>query len=152
MANTKIQYFYTIDDYVKYMQNVGKHILEKDSSYYYHIDEINWEWYIIGDGISPIAKLPKMTQEEFNLETFSQIEQAERELTTQYRKVPENVLRDMMIGYYNYLALQQGGVDNWEWAGDSISNFINDAIVIEEKHFDSIEDIVDHDMKSYPHI
>ena len=144
------RYFATAEDYARFMTNCGKHILPKDSHYTFVIEEFNWEWYVIGDGVTTIFDLPKMTREEFDLEIMKKIETLERELTTQYRKVPENVLREMMIGYYNYLAFQQGGVDNWEWAGDSISNFVNDAIVVEEKHFDSIEDIVDHDMKSYP--
>ena len=141
------RYFATAEDYARFMTSCGKHIPPKDSHYTFVIEEFNWEWYVIGDGVTTIFDLPKMTREEFDLEIMNKIEQ---EPTIQYRKVSEMTLREMMIGYYTYLALQQGGVDNWEWAGDSISNFINDAIVIEEKHFDSIEDIVDHDMKSYP--
>ena len=143
------RYFATAEDYARFMTSCGKHILPKDSHYTFIIEEFNWEWYVIGDGVTTIFDLPKMTREEFDLEIMNKIEQ---EPTIQYRKVSEMTLREMMIGYYTYLALQQGGVDNWEWTDDSISNFINDAIVIEEKHFDSIEDIVDHDMKlkSYP--
>ena len=146
------RYFVTTEDYGRFMASCGKHILPENSHYTFVIEEFNWEWYVIGDGVTSLFNLPKMTKEEFDLEIITRIEQAEHELTIQYRKVSEMTLREMMIGYYTYLALQQGGVDNWEWAGDSISNFINDAIVIEEKHFDSIEDIVDHDMKSYPPI
>ena len=152
MKNEQQRYFATAKDYAQFVVSCGKHVLPKDSHYTFAIEEFNLEWHVIGDGVTTIFNLPKMTQEEFELEIMTRIETLERELTTQYRKVPENVLRDMMIGYYNYLALEQGGVDNWEWAGDSISNFINDAIVVEGKHFDSIADIVDHDMKSYPAI
>lgn len=152
MNDTQKRYFATTEDYGRFIAGCGNCILNKNEQYCFIIEDFHWEWYVIGDGVTTLVNLPKMSKCEFSLEIMKQIEQAERELTTQYRKVPEMTLREMMIGYYNYLALEQGGVDDWVWAGDSISNFINDAIVIEEKHFDSIEDIVDHDMKSYPPI
>ena len=140
------RYFATTEDYCRFMTSCGKHILPKDSHYTFVIEEFNWEWYIIGDGVTTIFNLPKMTREEFDLEIMNKIE---LKPTIQYRKVPEMTLREMMIGYYTYLALQQGGVDNWEWAGDSIRDFIDNAIVIDEEHFDSIEDIVEKDIKQY---
>ena len=42
----------------------------------------------------------------------------------------KELLRDALL----YRALEQGGVDNWEWCGDSIHDFLNamNATRIEE--------------------
>ena len=39
----------------------------------------------------------------------------------------ETEFKNIYRGYLKYLALQSGGVDNWEWYGDSICNFLRDC-------------------------
>ena len=46
---------------------------------------------------------------------------------TKYRLVKEDELRFMLRGYLKYLALQSGGVDNWEWCGESCADFLDGA-------------------------
>ena len=38
--------------------------------------------------------------------------------------VPEKELIKLLSGYNKLLALENGGVDNWTWYGDSLNNFL----------------------------
>lgn len=38
--------------------------------------------------------------------------------------VPEKELIKLLTGYNKLLALQNGGVDNWEWYGASLNGFL----------------------------
>lgn len=50
----------------------------------------------------------------------------------------ETEFKDIYRGYLKYLALQGGGVDNWEWYGESLGNFLRDCYF--ENHLDHIEE------------
>ena len=39
----------------------------------------------------------------------------------------ETEFKKIYRGYLKYLALQSGGVDNWEWYGESLGNFLRDC-------------------------
>lgn len=67
----------------------------------------------------------------------------------------ETEFKNIYRSYLKYLALQSGGVDNWEWYGESLNNFLRDCYfenhpkhVIEdfyEKDYD-FDTIVDEDL------
>lgn len=38
----------------------------------------------------------------------------------------ETGFKNIYRGYLKYIALQSGGVDNWEWYGDSLNAFLRD--------------------------
>ena len=38
----------------------------------------------------------------------------------------ETGFKNIYRGYLKYLALQSGGVNSWEWYGDSLNNFLRD--------------------------
>lgn len=42
------------------------------------------------------------------------------------RVIEEKDLIELLRCYYRYVALELGGVDNWEWYGDSISQFLEE--------------------------
>mgnify|MGYP006993853378 CR=1 FL=1 len=42
--------------------------------------------------------------------------------------------KNIYSDYLKYLALQRGGVDNWEWYGESLYNFLQDCYF--ENHSD----------------
>lgn len=42
------------------------------------------------------------------------------------RVIEEKDLIELLRCYYKYAALESGGVDNWEWYGDSLSQFIEE--------------------------
>ena len=44
-----------------------------------------------------------------------------------YYKIEEQELKALVEDALLYEALRQGGVDNWEWCGESISDFIDGA-------------------------
>lgn len=66
-----------------------------------------------------------------------------------YRKIEENALRELLIAAHKYWALERGGVDNWDWCGASECDYVDDCIVTDEQHYDSIEDIAEEDLKNY---
>ena len=58
-----------------------------------------------------------------------------------YYKVHEDELRELLIGYHTNAALEIGGVDNWEWAGESISDYCVSADV------EDIEELAEKELK-----
>lgn len=53
----------------------------------------------------------------------------------------ETEFKNIYRGYLKYLALQSGGVDNWEWYSESLSDFLRDCYL--ENHPDrTIDDSV----------
>lgn len=43
-----------------------------------------------------------------------------------YYIVEENLLKELWINDLKLAALENGGVDNWEWYGESISDFLKE--------------------------
>lgn len=43
-----------------------------------------------------------------------------------YYIVEENLLKELWINDLKLAALESGGVDNWEWYGESISDFLKE--------------------------
>ena len=132
------QYFATVNDYHDYMKRIGNYILDKGVSYFYGIIEDNFNWQITGDGITPIKKLPKYRKDP--------IEKPKGP----YHLIEEKELIEILTGYYTFLALEAGGVDNWQWAGESVRDFVQACIEEQNQYFDSIEDIAKDDIKRYP--
>ena len=72
---------------------------------------------------------------------------------TKYRLVKEDELRFMLRGYLKYLALQSGGVDNWEWYGESLGDFVETwakekGLDLEEDDY-GFDDIVEEDLERF---
>ena len=43
-----------------------------------------------------------------------------------YYVIDETVLKDLLINDLKFTALENGGVDNWEWYGESINDFLKE--------------------------
>ena len=41
------------------------------------------------------------------------------------RMVPKEKLIELIEAFYKLAALESGGVDNWEWSGDSVVDFLD---------------------------
>lgn len=52
-------------------------------------------------------------------------------------------LRDLLTAAYRYYALERGGVDNWTWYSESISDFLD------ENGCETIDEVVEKDLKLY---
>lgn len=65
-------------------------------------------------------------------------------LTEKYYLISENMLKRYLTESVIYNALVNGGVDNWEWYGESIQEEIQRCSEDYEKDFEDIEDIVDY--------
>ena len=68
-----------------------------------------------------------------------------------YYRINEGDLYEILVAAYNFWELEGGGVDNWEWAGASVQDFLDDMNKENYTSFESIEEMVEHDMKiHYP--
>lgn len=65
-----------------------------------------------------------------------------------YYKVSESELRELIYDSMTFSALQNGGVDNWEWYSTSIQDFIE----ANGKPNDSIYDIAENELKNYEEV
>ena len=63
--------------------------------------------------------------------------------------ISEKELLELLRGYFYSLALESGGVDNWEWESDSCHDFIASYNKSNNTHCTSIEEIADDALLSY---
>lgn len=66
-----------------------------------------------------------------------------------YYRIPEHTLRELLEAAHKCVALESGGVDNWEWYSDSIHDYVGDCSVIDFVNYDSIEAIAEADLANY---
>lgn len=66
-----------------------------------------------------------------------------------YYRISAPALRELLMYAHSYLALEGGGVDNWEWCGESIQDYIKDCSVIDFVHYENMEEIVEADLANY---
>ena len=60
--------------------------------------------------------------------------------------VSENKLRQLLKDEIKLEALEHGGVDNWEWYGDSIQDYLKECNVEE------IEDLIEKELEIYSEV
>ena len=70
-----------------------------------------------------------------------------------YRCVPEKELILLLESYHRLQALENGGVDNWNWYGDSLYDYLENWIA--EKKLNpsggwDFESIAEDDLNNYP--
>ena len=65
-----------------------------------------------------------------------------------FYKLDENTLKDILASAYYFWALESGGVDNWEWFGESVQELIDGVNKENGTCHESIEDIVAADLKT----
>lgn len=72
-----------------------------------------------------------------------------------FYKVEEKDLLAMLEAYERLAALEKGGVDNWEWYGDSLTDYLvllmEEYGVSDEKDF-CFEDVAKIQLKNYEEI
>ena len=63
-----------------------------------------------------------------------------------YYKISEDFLKNLLTMAHTYQALESWGVDNWIGWGDAQREYVQDCSVIDETHYECIEDIVNADI------
>lgn len=58
--------------------------------------------------------------------------------------ITEERLKNLLVSELELLALHSGGVDNWEWYSESLSNYLEDLLC------DDFEDEASCDIDNYP--
>lgn len=43
--------------------------------------------------------------------------------------IPENLFKELLDSYITLMALEGGGVDNWEWYGESVKDYYKELEV-----------------------
>ena len=72
-----------------------------------------------------------------------------------YYLVTERTLKSVLEDALKFRALESGGVDNWEWYGASLGDFLKECALeneIEDEEDYSFEDIVKSDLKYFKKI
>lgn len=65
-----------------------------------------------------------------------------------YYTISEKRLKELVLAELNLSALEQGGVDNWEWYGDSVSDFLSRLSEEYKQNFEDFEDMAEFFMKN----
>lgn len=65
-----------------------------------------------------------------------------------YYTVSEKRLKELILAELNLSALEQGGVDNWPWYGDSVSDFLNCLSEEYKQNFEDFEDMAEYFMQN----
>ena len=67
--------------------------------------------------------------------------------------IEEAELRELLYSYYKLEALEYGGVDNWEWYGESQEDYLSYVFGTANIHYidneDGFEHLVNEDIKKY---
>lgn len=56
----------------------------------------------------------------------------------------ETEFKNIYRGYLKYIALQSGGVDNWEWYSESLNYFLEDCYLVNHPNR-TAEDLAEQD-------
>ncbi len=67
-----------------------------------------------------------------------------------YYRISEPDLRELITAANYYFALEGGGVDNWEWHGESIHDFIDMCSDTDNIKYEDMEEIVEAELTQYP--
>ena len=66
-----------------------------------------------------------------------------------YYKISETDLLELLAEAHRLRALNSGGVDNWTWYGESCCDYLNRYNVNQGTDFDDFEELAAHAIKNY---
>ena len=66
-----------------------------------------------------------------------------------YYLVDEEDMKDLVKSALELTALRAGGVDNWEWCGESIGDFIAECSERDNEEYEDLEEIVKNVLSTY---
>ena len=69
-----------------------------------------------------------------------------------FYKISEKDLLELLVYAYQYQALECGGVDNWDWFGESMKDFIENCSFDDGVEYKDIESIAEAGLKYYEEI
>lgn len=70
-------------------------------------------------------------------------------MNKEYVLVPKDEFQEMIEKYLYMLAGEAGGIDNWDWWGYSINDFITAYNAANKTQFDYMSDIIEDYADSY---
>lgn len=60
--------------------------------------------------------------------------------------IPENLFKELLDSYITLMALEGGGVDNWEWYGESVKDYYKE---LEVKNMEEAIELFINDLELY---
>lgn len=70
-------------------------------------------------------------------------------MNKEYVLVPKSEFQDLVSGYLYMNAGDNGGVDNWEWWGESINDFIKSYNEGNDTNFKGMNEVIEDFVNSY---
>ena len=61
-------------------------------------------------------------------------------------KIEQRKLLDLLEAYFKLAALESGGVDNWEWYGDSLHDYL------ENQHVEDFDELTELDLARFTEV
>lgn len=69
-----------------------------------------------------------------------------------FYKISEKDLLELLTYAYQYQALECGGVDNWDWFGESMKDFIENCSFDDGVEYTDIDEIAKNSLKYYEEV
>lgn len=93
--------------------------------------------FVLNEALSALNRIKNGAQEEKVSITKDQI------------IIDKDTLYDLLESDFKYWALENGGVDNWEWYGDSLDDAIESYNADAGTDFDYAEECIEHQYKKF---
>ena len=81
--------------------------------------------------------------------TLGELKNINNEPKIKYYKISETDLRELLTATHYAWALENGGVDNWEWEADSRHDYLKQYNEDQGTNFNNFEDLTTHEIKNY---
>lgn len=66
-----------------------------------------------------------------------------------FRIIKEDELKELLAAAHQFWAMQAGGVDNWEWAGESCCDYISEYNSTTGQNFEDFDEIAEFEVSGY---
>lgn len=71
---------------------------------------------------------------------------------TKYYKISETDLLSLLVAANQFWALDQGGVDNWTWCGESCNDYLDRCNEELNTDFEDFEALAEYEVTTYQRI
>ena len=73
-------------------------------------------------------------------------------MTEKYYRINREDLVELLASYYELMALNYGGVDNWDWHGGSCQEFIDTHNRENGTQYESFQEIAESELANYDEV
>lgn len=84
--------------------------------------------------------------------SFGALKDINDESKIKYYKISETDLRELLAAAHYAWALENGGVDNWTWEGESCRDYLKQYNAEQGTNFEYFEELADYEVTAYQRI